>query len=283
MSLDNYPNGTVATKENPKFLTLMLTLNNFISNSRNYLQTKDCAMGTICAPSYANIFMDHFKINLIYPFIKGFSLIYLRFIEGIFFIWTGNEKDLIKFLNELNTKHESIKFKYQISKTGIIFLDTEVYIKNNNLYTKIYRKKTDRQKFVNINSEHPKSLKASIPHSQTLRIKRFCSKATDFEHHLQELKEKLVNQGYNKKSIDRQFSKVKTIDRTGLLKKTHDKDSQNTTPLFLTYNRFLPNISNIARKHWSILNISRRLQGLFQKNRLQFLIKLTAKVSTLVT
>ena len=126
-------------------------------------------------------------------------------------------------------------------------------------------------------------MKASIPYSQALRIKRFCSKTTDFEHHLQELKEKLVNQGYNKKSIDRQFSKVKTIDRTGLLKKIHDKDTQNKTPLFLTYNRFLLNISNIARKHWAILNISKRLEGLFQKNRLQFLIKLTAKVNTLFT
>ena len=85
--------------------------------------------------------MDHFEIKLFYPFIKGFSLIYLRFIDDIFFIWPGNKKDLMKFLNELNTKEESSKFEYQISKTSITFLDTEVYIKNNKLYTKIYRKK----------------------------------------------------------------------------------------------------------------------------------------------
>ena len=56
------------------------------------------------------------------------------------------------------------------------------------------------------------------------------------------------------------------IDRNELLKeKTHDKEPQNKTPLVLTYNRFLPNISNIVRKHWSILNISRTLQMLFQE------------------
>ena len=82
--------------------------------------------------------MDHFEKRLIYPFIKGFSLIYLRFTDDIFFIWTGNKKDLMKFLNKLNRKHESIKFEYQISKTSITFLDTEVYIKNNKLYTKKY-------------------------------------------------------------------------------------------------------------------------------------------------
>ena len=80
----------------------------------NYLQTKGCAMGNICAPSYVNIFMDHFEKELIYPFIKGFSLIYLRFIDNIFFIWIGNKKDLIKFYNELNVKHKSIIFEYKI-------------------------------------------------------------------------------------------------------------------------------------------------------------------------
>ena len=61
-------------------------------NSRNYLQTKCGAMGTICAPSYTNIFMDHFEKKLIYPFINGFPLIYLRFIDDIFLIWIGNKK-----------------------------------------------------------------------------------------------------------------------------------------------------------------------------------------------
>ena len=93
-------------------------------------------------------------------------------------------------------------------------------------------------------------MKISIPYSQALRIKRICSNTTDFEYHLQKLKERLANQGYNKKSIDHQFSKVKTIDRNELLKeKTHDKETRNKTPLVLTYNRFLRNISNIVRKH----------------------------------
>ena len=109
-------------------------------------------------------------------------------------------------------------------------------------------------------------MKTSIPYSQALRIKRICLKTTDFEYHLQELKERLVNQGYNKKSIDQQFSKVKKIDRNELLKeKAHNKKAQNKTPLVLTYNRIFPNISKIVRKHWNILNISRTLQGLFQE------------------
>ena len=81
----------------------------------NYLQTKSCAMGTICAP-YINIFMDHFGKQLIYPF--------------------------------------------------IIYPFT------------------------------------SILYCLALTNKRIFSKTTDFEYHLQELRERLVNQG-----LDEQFSK----------------------------------------------------------------------------
>ena len=111
-SLDNHPKRTVAIKVITTFLASILRLNNFIFNYTNYLKPKGCAIGTICAPLYANIFMDHFEKNLIYPLIKGFSLIYLRFIDDIFFIWTGNKKDLMNFLNELNSKHESIQSEY---------------------------------------------------------------------------------------------------------------------------------------------------------------------------
>ena len=84
----------------------------------------------------------------------------------------SQKTDLEKFLNELNAKHPSIKFQYETLKERISFLDTEIYIKNNKLHTKIFRKKTDCQTF---NSEHPKSLKNSIPYSQPLQIKRICS------------------------------------------------------------------------------------------------------------
>ena len=88
-------------------------------------------MQRIYSPSYGNIFMDHFDRKVIYPFFKTFSLIYLRFIENIIFIWTGSNTDLGKFLNELNAKHPLIKFEQEILKEIISFPDTEIYIKNN--------------------------------------------------------------------------------------------------------------------------------------------------------
>ena len=63
---EKYTKKTVATKVIITLLALILTLNNFIFNSKFYLQIKGCAMGTI----YANIFMSQFEERYIYPLIK---------------------------------------------------------------------------------------------------------------------------------------------------------------------------------------------------------------------
>ena len=143
------------------------------------------------------------------------------------FIWTGSKTDLEKFLNALNTKHPSIKFKYEISKERISFLATEIYIKSNKLHTKIFRKKTDHQTFLNVSSEHPKSLKNSIPYSQVLRIKRICSIKKDFDHHLRELRYIYLKQGYGKKLVDEQLEKVDKLVRDDLLQ---EKDQEQQDP-----------------------------------------------------
>ena len=57
---NNYIHKTIPTKIITIFLVLTLTLNNFVFNSKFYLQIKSCAMVTICAPTYADIFMAEF-------------------------------------------------------------------------------------------------------------------------------------------------------------------------------------------------------------------------------
>ena len=119
-------------------------LNNFVFNCKYYLQVKACSIETICVPSSANIFMDYFERKYFYPSLEGLLLSYLKFIDDIFFIWTGSKNQLITFLHDLNTNQNSIKFEYKISPSSISFLDMEVYIKNNKIYTKIYRKQTGK-------------------------------------------------------------------------------------------------------------------------------------------
>ena len=143
----------IALKASPivilELLKLILTCNNFEFNGKHFLQIKGCAMGTICAPSYANIFMGIFEKKYIYPFIESNAKLYLRYIDDIFILWTSTRQEFENFISELNQKHSSIKLDYEMSSIEIPFLDTIVYIDNkNHLQTRLYRKTTDRQNYL---------------------------------------------------------------------------------------------------------------------------------------
>ena len=129
---------------------------------------------------------------------------------------------------------------------------TEIYIKNIKLHTKIFRKKTDCQTFLNINSDHPKSLKNNISYSQALRIKRISSTKKDFDHHLRKLRERFLKQGYDQKLVDVQLEKVHKLVR--------GQQDPKRIPLILTYNRFLPNFTAVARKNWNIFQTNKVYQ-----------------------
>ena len=66
-------------------------------------------MGTVCAPSYANLFMAP-------VYLKDMSLSYLRYIDDIFIIWKGTKEQLITFINELNEKYKTIRSESEIHR-----------------------------------------------------------------------------------------------------------------------------------------------------------------------
>ena len=105
---DHYSNKTIPTKIITTFVALILTLNNFIFNSKFYLQIKGCAKRTTCASSYANIFMSKFEEKHIYPPIKNKPVIYVRYIDDIFMVWIKSESELRHFMKDINQKHQSI-------------------------------------------------------------------------------------------------------------------------------------------------------------------------------
>ena len=152
------------------FLTLILTLNNFQFNDENYIQVNGASMGTKCAPTYATLLSK----------IRDLRLLYCRFIDDIFFLWKGTEETLLKFFEEINSIHPTIKFDYTDSKEKINFLDTSIVItEDNKLKTTIYSKPTDQKAYLHAKSYHPNSTKDAIVFSQALRIKRICSEDSD--------------------------------------------------------------------------------------------------------
>ena len=92
---DKHPSKSISTKVIITFLSLILTLNKLMFNYSHYLQVMGCAMGTIWAPAYTNIFMAAFEAKHIYSYIHSKTLLFLRYIDDIFMSWHGTTEELI--------------------------------------------------------------------------------------------------------------------------------------------------------------------------------------------
>ena len=130
-------------------------------------------MGTKCIPSYTDIFMGIFEEKYINPLNNNMKLLYLKFIDHIFLIWTRTLEELIKYKEHVNTIHPAIKFDFNFFfffLQSINFPNTVVHrTLTGKLGTTLYKKKSNWQWYLYHISEHPESLKHSIPFAQELR------------------------------------------------------------------------------------------------------------------
>ena len=252
-----------------KFLWLILTLNNFVFNGTNYIQTNGASMGTKCAPNYANLFMAHFEEMYIYPRIKGKALLYLRYIDDIFLIWKGSKQELENFIAEINAIHKTIKFDVNISKKSVNFLDTTVTITPEySIKTSLYQKPTDRHNFLHQKSYHPFSTKKSLPYSQALRIRKICSTSEDEKEAMKSLKDQFKARGYSPSLVQEAIDRAGIKDRKELLQPRLKKNSAAPLTMVTTFNNTLPNLKNIMAKNWNLLSINKDIAKKFTKEPL---------------
>ena len=108
-------------------------------------------------------------------------LVWLRYIDDIFFIWTPGEDSFKKFLEELNDFNQYMKFTCEYNAENIPFLDLKVGLKDGKITTDLHVKPTDHQQYLYFSSAHPNHTKRSVVFRQTLRTSRLRSNESDFE------------------------------------------------------------------------------------------------------
>ena len=221
-------------------INFVLTHNNFVFNKENYIQLNGTAMGTKMGPGYACLFMGKFELDFLGDL--SFSPIFWkRFIDDIFLIWTHGEEKFNLFLEKINSVHPNIKFE-STKSNSIPFLDVLVKFENGKIETDLYTKPTDSHNYLDWNSCHPKSTKIGIPFSQALRIRRICSKDSNFNFRLSQLESYLHFKKYPSRIIKEAFEKVKKVKREeALLYKKRETTSRITFPI-----EYHPNIQNLV-------------------------------------
>ena len=134
------------TKDLCQLIYLIFESNAFIFNGAYYLQVQGMAMGSQMAPSYANLFMRKFEQQFLQTQNK-LPLVWWRYIDDVFTIWTHGVLCLNAFLQELNNHHTTIKLTADRATKEVIFLDTRVYTKDGKVETDLHAKPTSRHKY----------------------------------------------------------------------------------------------------------------------------------------
>ena len=245
-----------------KLLEMVLTMNNFQFNYKNYLQINGTAMGTRVAPTYANLFMSEFETKHVYTYPKQ-PLLWLRYIDDVFMPWQHGLEELEKFHNHLNTAQEGITFTLEWSRVKVPFLDTTVlYSPEIGLYTDLYTKPTDTHSYLRYSSCHPSHIKTGLPYSQFLRLRRICYHSSDFFTHALKMARDFCDRGYPQTEIYTALLKAMKQDRNALFNQdmqgTTKNESDSTIVLyFITeHNPSNPPLKKLLEKFWPILGRS---------------------------
>ena len=151
--------------------------------------------------------MDHLETK----FLQSQSLqplVWFRYIDDIFFIWSHGKDKLEKFLDDLNSFDNNIKFTHESRKENVKFLDLIVKLSKGCLTNELHIKDTDRHQYLHINSSHPDHTKRSITYSQALRLTKICTFENDFLRHRDEMKTWSQRRGYHEDVINTEMKKL---------------------------------------------------------------------------
>ena len=76
------------------------------------------------------------------------SLIWLRYIDDIFFVWTHGEQETERFLKDLNNFTHNLSFTQETTKNYIPSLDLKIKVMDGKLEIHLYVKPTDRHQYL---------------------------------------------------------------------------------------------------------------------------------------
>ncbi|XP_040196442.1 uncharacterized protein LOC120929219 [Rana temporaria] len=260
-----------------KFNTFILTMlefilyhNTFLFQGSHYLQVQGVAMGTCCAPSYANLYLGEWERDFLLgenaSMCAAHILIWQRYIDDIFIIWDGPESGLKELLRLMNINKFNLFFTMSHNQSEINFLD--ISIRKNpdgKINSTLFRKETAGNTILHAGSFHPEPLKRSIPFSQFLRIRRNCSLEDDFHEQCNALSLRLSSRGYTKTCLRKAFNRVKALDRRQLIFKTKSRkvrSEENNSRIILGFSNEHTRIRRIITKFWPILTEDPILQNL---------------------
>ena len=121
--------------------------------------------------------------------------------------------------------------------------------------TNIFVKPSNKQLYLDFDSNHTDHCKNAIPYSQALRVVEKCSEKEKMDTELLNLKEKFKERNYPEQLLEEKFEKAKKKDRRSLIFQDRRKDKEvKKVRLMFTHNKTNPPIHKWLRMCKPILD-----------------------------
>ena len=232
---------------------------------KNYLQTHGTAMGTKTAVALSNIFMNKIETEILSQSLFK-PLVWKRYIDDIFSLWTTNRDRIEHFIEQANNHHRTIKFTAEISDKETTFLDTYIYKgerfeRDTILDVRTHFKPTETFQYTHFSSCHPQGVKKGFIKGKALRLLRTNSSKIIFEEKITNFKAHLLQRGYPE---DLSLSEVNVKDRKLALQQK-PKTNLRILPFVTQYQPSVPNQKQILMTEWHLIEQQPLLSEIYKK------------------
>ena len=241
-------------------LKICLEENHFEFNGEFFTQIHGTSIGPKMAPGYACLGMGLVEERL-WETCTLKPIQWCRYIDDIWGLWPHGQDAFISFMGTLNNLYPGeLEFTWEFEFNSISFLDIRIKrTEEGYLNTDLFVKPTFKNLYLQYDSYHSRHTLDNIAYGQALRIKAICSEEDDLQKNLQNLQNNLGERGYPISKISEGINKATRASRNRLLNSelATKKHKHIVAPLVTTRNPRLPPLSQIIKKHFPILQLSK--------------------------
>lgn len=124
---------------------------------------------------------------------------------------------------------------------------------DGSIATNLYRKPTEGNYLLHVESAHPRHLIKGIPVGQYLHIRRNCTSIKVFKTQADALRERFLKRGYSHKALKRAYKKdLESLLELLLFQGEHLSKDNKIGPI-MKFNKQSNDISAIRQVHWHLL------------------------------
>ena len=163
-----------------------------------YHQIDGTAMGTACAPTYANIYVYMKERGVIADLNQAIRL-YKRFLDDVFAFIAADQVE--EFKVRMNQLHPKLKFDFVTTSTEAVFLDLAIYkgkrFHESSIFDlRVHQKSMNLYLYIPWNSFHTDAAKRSFIQTELMRYVRNSSEFQDYTRLKRVFYERLRDRGY---------------------------------------------------------------------------------------